>query len=285
MTSGFERAADLMVEARSPYERSGSTWSERVISSSADIPVPDPRWPSRGVNLIGMSSAEAQAQARAGGASAGRYGWWVERRDPFPFDQLDDLLPRMARRVLVPQVVDLIPSSSWFASLANMLVASSWSSLRDPVIRGHGGCEECGVRSGLEGHETWSYDDVLGRQTLIGIRSLCFQCHETQHLGRANVNGRFERVFDRLCRMNRLEAWERPSFHDEIVKRWETRSKREWDLDLVVDDDMILELKSSIIYGGDNWIVQPANARRGEVASRIVNAQVLTDGKRLVIVS
>lgn len=259
-------------------------YGERTITSAGQIPVPDLRWTPRLVELVRMSSRGAVDAAVAAGASDGPKGWTVPRADPFPFDALSRLLPRMAHRSIVPEVVDLIPASSWFASLANMLVGSSWARLRDPVIAWQGGCQECGMRSGTEGHETWSYDEAIGRQTLRGIRALCFQCHETQHLGRANVNGRFDRVFDRLCRMNRLEDRERPGYRDLVFDLWSARSSREWELDLSVSGDMTLELKSSILYAGDNWVVQPATANRGEVASRIVNAEVLSDGRRLVVV-
>lgn len=257
----------------------------RIISSSRDIPVLDARWGARDIGLVRMDSPGAEDAARSCRATRRGGGWHVARSDPFPFDALAPHLPRTAQRSLVPELVDLIPASSWFASLANMLVASSWANLRGPVIAHQGGCEECGVRSGLEGHELWSYDAAVGRQKLVGLRALCFLCHETQHLGRANVAGRFDRVFDRLCRANRLMEHERGSYRDEVFDRWETRSKREWELDLSVAGDMTLALKSSILYAGDNWVVQPASSHRGEVASRIVNAEVLSDGRRLVVVA
>ena len=140
------------------------------------------------------------------------------------------------------------------------------------------------MRGGLECHESWSYDPSTRRQSLRGLRALCFLCHETQHLGRANVAGRLDRVFDRLCRANRLHAHERRGYRDEIFDRWERRSACEWELDLSIASGSELWLKSSILYAGDNWVVQPASAHRGEVASRIVNAEVLSDGRRLVVV-
>lgn len=258
--------------------------SERSISSAAQIPVPDPNWVSRGVSLLRVNDLGDRDVLHQAGAMKGRYGWWVRRSDPFPFDMLEQHLPRMARRSIVPEIVDLIPASAWFASLANMLTSSAWARLRDPVIARDGGCQECGARSGLEAHESWSYDAALRRQMLSGIRCLCFKCHETQHLGRANVNGKFDVVFDRLCRMNRLRPEERHSFQTAIFERWKERSLVEWELDLSIDDDLMLEMKSSILYAGDNWVVQPANGDRGEVACRIINAEILSDSRRLVIV-
>jgi len=261
-------------------------FGERAIASASGIPHPVGGRASRVVNLLRMGGRGAVDTAVAAGASRGVAGWSVPRTDPFPFSTLAPLLPRTAQRVMRPEVVDLIPSSAWFASLANMLVPSSWARLRDPVIAWQGGCQECGVRGGIEGHELWSYDAAAGRQTLRGIRALCSLCHETQHLGRANANGRFDPVFDRLCVMNRIRPDERMRYQEAIFDLWEERSRREWELDLSVSvsRDADLVLKSSILFAGDNWVVQPANGRRGEVASRIVNAEVLSDGRRLVVV-
>lgn len=258
---------------------------ERGIARAAQIPYPDHRSRPRSVNLVRMGARGAVSDAVAAGAVEGVAGWTVGRADPFPFSALTRSLPRTAQAVIRPEVVDLIPASSWFASLANMLVTSSWTALRDPVLAWQGGCQECGARAGTEGHELWSYDAASGRQTLRGIRALCFQCHEMQHLGRANVNGRFDQVFDRLCRMNRVLEHERAAYRAAIFDMWADRSDHEWELDLSVTGDTTLALKSTILYAGDNWVVQPATARRAEVASRIANAEVLSDGRRLVIVA
>ena len=256
----------------------------RVLASVRDMPVADDRWSPGPVGLLRMRAPGAETEAAAAGATRARSGWSVPRSDPFPFERLSRRLPRIAQLSLVPDVVDLIPASSWFASLANMLVGSSWDDLRLPVLAWQGGCQECGVRSGLEGHESWSYDAGTGRQTLRGIRSLCSQCHDTQHLGRAGVAGRFDRAFGRLCRINRVRSDERSAYRDMIFDRWSDRSRRSWEIDLSIRPGMVMRLKSSIEYGGDNWLVQPADARRCEVVSRIVNAEVLSDRGRLVLV-
>src|SRR3546814_2341614 len=54
----------------------------------------------------------------------------------------DLFLPRFARRGLVPEIVDLIPETSWCASLANILAPASWKLLRDAATIYAGGRSE-----------------------------------------------------------------------------------------------------------------------------------------------
>src|SRR3546814_20183443 len=68
------------------------------------------------------SSDLSYAGTRAGGAKGSREkGWYIERDGSVPLEPLDPFLPQFARRSIVPNVVDLIPETSWCSSLANML--------------------------------------------------------------------------------------------------------------------------------------------------------------------
>src|SRR3546814_17266667 len=88
----------------------------------------------------------------------------IERDGSVLLEPLDPFLPQFARRSIVPNVVDLIPETSWCSSLANMLSTRSWKLLRDVVIARVGGCEDCGSRANTECHELWSYDEDLAVQ-------------------------------------------------------------------------------------------------------------------------
>src|SRR3546814_4640780 len=113
----------------------------RTIDSATKIPLLG--WQDR-INLI-RTDAGSYAGIRAGGAKGSREkGWYIERDGSVLLEPLDPFLPQFARRSIVPNVVDLIPETSWCSSLANMLSTRSWKLLRDVVIARVGGCEDCG---------------------------------------------------------------------------------------------------------------------------------------------
>ena len=210
----------------------------------------------------------------------------IRADDPEARAALDRFLPRVARELIVPEIVDLIPAGSWFASLANLLVGSSWKALKDPLIGAAGACEECGDTRRLEGHEKWSYDPVSRIQTLVTVRCLCSRCHAMQHLGRANIVGNFGGVFRRLCLVNRIAGDEEEAYRTAIFSLFEERSAIEWSLDV---SDAVralgsLSLKEDVLFDGDGWIYRPAGSGRQETAMRIVGSDIGYDGRRLVLV-
>ena len=234
-----------------------------------------------------MGAGEDDVPRLTGRAMRSEHGKWsIDPADTDLRNELDDLLPRVARRAVVPEMVDLIPAGSWFASLANLLVGSSWKALRDPFLSEAGACTECGETSRLEGHEAWAYDESSKVQSLLGIRCLCVRCHATQHLGRANVVGNFGGVFSRLCTLNRIERWERDLYRDRIFSLFEERSEMDWSLDVsdAVRSLGHLSLKSDVLFAGDGWIHRPPREDRGEAAMRLVGCDIGYDGNRLVLV-
>ena len=254
----------------------------RTISLARDIPIVRSGSSSMSIGLVGVSDFQGEITAEAS-----RHGgqWRVERRDPFPF-YLDACLPRFAKRTIVPEVVDLIPAGSWFASLANLLVASSWKALRDPFIMRSGACEECGDPHSLEGHERWTYDERDKTQSLDTIRCMCSRCHATQHLGRANVIGNFDGVFGRLCALNRITPREREDYRNAIFSKFEDRSRHDWAIDVssVFDHVPSLALKADVLFGGDGWIWRPGKNGAPDTSVRLVGVSIGSDGKRLHLV-
>ncbi len=169
------------------------------------------------------------------GAVENSKGQWTIDRSKLSFQKLEVLahrLPRAAQLYVEPTVIDLIPASSWGASLANMLVPASWKKIRDQVCALAGGCTECGYTDRLECHEIWSYNSINGIQKLEGFMSLCSLCHETQHLGLAAVRNRGEGAVQRLKSINRLRDNEVGKFVEDIFSRFEDRSKIAWTLDI-----------------------------------------------------
>lgn len=232
------------------------------------------------IQLIGVTEADHKLLLSAGAWKAPS-GWWISRRSPFPFETLERFLPRYAKRTVHPLVVDLIPASTWHASLANILVKSSWDKIRQEEAAKTGGCTECGVKTGLECHEIWSYRADLAVQRLEGFETLCGACHETRHLGFASVRGRLAQAMDRLALINRLTLAERRSYIDLVYARFESRSKQRWAMDLSLVAGKELSLKRALSHEGQGMIVGTMEKR--EVVFQLVGTRFEDRGSSLVI--
>lgn len=235
------------------------------------------------VGLLRVDEDKEGLIIRHGGYRSGA-GWVMPRKDDFPFDEIKDLLPRAALRSIVPEIVDLIPATSWFASLANLLSRESWGRLRLPLVDHHGGCQDCGHPHRLEAHEAWSYDEDAGIQSLDGILVLCRFCHETRHLGRARMMGRFDEAVGRLARINRLRNDEIASYVQNVSENWHRRSSMSWQLRLSFPEDMVLDLRPSVRHVGDGWLVMPASAHREETVARVIDVGIGEIEGRVVLV-
>lgn len=250
--------------------------AERTIDSAMKIPLLG--WQDR-IHLIRTASV-SYGSIRAGGAKGGiEQGWYIERDQGVLLDALDPFLPQFARQSIVPNVVDLIPETSWCSSLANMLSARSWKLLRDVVIAVAGGCEDCGAREKIECHEVWSYDEERGIQKLTGFRSVCKDCHETYHLGYASVRDRYEVAFRRLVTINRILKHEEEEFEEEIFSKFLRRSDLEWTLDLSLLAGQQLSLRSSFSVVAPNVLI--GQGHRGEVEVSLTGVNIIEKGKAL----
>lgn len=157
-------------------------------------------------------------------------------------------LPRLLNDKIL--VGDLIPSTSWGSSLANLLTPKAWNALRMPVIeRNNGVCQFCGdyVGKSLEIHEVWRYTEppsqdyldslgerevYFGTQRLTGFVGVCKSCHACFHLGLANVQGRLEQVMYRLSMINGWTSDEANEYLNTVMSRHEWLSEIYWAIDL-----------------------------------------------------
>jgi hypothetical protein len=158
---------------------------------------------------------------------------------------------------------DLIPSTSWGASLANLLTKKSWDMLRHPLIsKNNNICEMCGTKHKvLDVHEVWSYwifsenENAIvsstmplkvGIQRLEGLLTICHECHKCFHLGKASVDGEIDRVLERLSMINGWSQAEGRSYYQTVSKRWASLSKHNWVLDFskIKHPDGFLTIKS-----------------------------------------
>ncbi|WP_419901105.1 hypothetical protein [Kiloniella sp.] len=190
-------------------------------------------------------SADEYSMARDCGAKKEREYLWVENGSS-AMDKCSQFLPLAFQ----PQGhfrldIDLIPSTSWGASLANILTESSWRKIREQVYRDHGlRCELCGARRAskhaqrvsrracVEAHELWEYDEDNSTQTLKGFYCLCPDCHLMFHLGFANVNGIGRQYAMLLSHYNGWSKEETIANLERVFDTHKSRSQQEWKLDV-----------------------------------------------------
>lgn len=99
---------------------------------------------------------------------------------------------------------ELVPDSCWYSNLRSILSPAQWDFVRkDAYARAGGRCMICGrpVRR-LEAHERWEYDEANGVQKLADVVALCHRCHETVHIGRAQLTGRGQEAEDWFMKVN-----------------------------------------------------------------------------------
>lgn len=245
---------------------------------------------------VGAAALVASHGARIVGKN-----WVVDRADPFPFDELETFLPRMARRSITVDIIDLIPRSEWYASLANLMVADSWDRLGSAAWANQFVCYECGslppYGKRLDCHEVWWYnahevagEDASGRpvygvRRLRALRMLCPLCHEMQHLGNARRRGHFERAFARLGAVNRINwggppVGEAAAYSKEIHDKYKSRNRVavSWNLDLAAAAGIRLQLRRTLRHAGGGVIVRADGDGSDRTVVRIVNADIRTMG-------
>ncbi len=278
----------------------------RIINSAGQIPLIGP-WGMTKIPVpirlrgIGRYDKAAMEFVAAHGAHQMGSGWVVDRRDPFPFDQLKEFLPRMARRSIRVDLVDLVPRTEWYTSLANMMVDEAWGKLAGRAWSKQFVCYECGSLpfkdKQLDCHEVWWYNAhevagrdrqgslILGVRRLRALRMLCALCHETQHLGNADKRGHYARAFERLGAINRinwgpLPAGEAGAYRDEIYKKYSSRNRVRvaWNLDLAAAAGIRLQLKKAFRHAGDGVIIKKDSNGDDRTIVRIVNADIGTYG-------
>lgn len=176
------------------------------------------------------------------------------------WDAMEPFLPLAAKRTIVPILPDLIPSTSWGASLANLLTPASWNNVRSQAVEETGGaCMLCGRAGRIEVHEIWEYGEPVhegfsGIQKLSSLSALCSLCHEIHHLGLAHTNGRGDIALARLRTINRWDRQEGQVIQDLIFRRHEMRSQFLWSLDLSIVQGKPLQVRADWSLTDDGWI-------------------------------
>jgi hypothetical protein len=130
--------------------------------------------------------------------------------------------------------VELVPKTCWFSNVRDHVTKSEWDKLRKVSYeKANNVCEICGGRGekhDVECHETWEYDDESFIQILKGLISLCPSCHETKHIGLAELHGRREIAKNHLSSVNGWTDEQAEQYLKLVRAIWRERSKYEWKL-------------------------------------------------------
>lgn len=132
--------------------------------------------------------------------------------------------------------IELVPSTSWMNNVRAVLTAKRWDAVRGVVCdKAWNVCQICGgvgSKHPVECHEIWHYDDQNQIQKLVGMISLCPDCHMCKHIGLAQIQGRGEKALKHLMKINDLKKKEAEAYIAEAFKVWQARSQQKWTLDL-----------------------------------------------------
>lgn len=159
--------------------------------------------------------------------------------------------------------IDLVPSSTWFENMRSILKKQEWDDIRKYIYkRADYKCEICGNKGEkhpVEAHERWFFDEKQGIQRLVGIQSLCPNCHEATHFGLANVRGRSSEAKEHILKVNNWGDNDFLSHYNKAFDEWERKSQKNWILDLkyvinVFEDMISIDTKQKIITYANNEI-------------------------------
>jgi hypothetical protein len=236
-------------------------------------------WIDDCISLL-IPNASVISELLNGGAESDGNGARIRRGQMINFEILQPYLPFIAREIIVPMLGDLIPVTSFGSNLANLLTRSCWNELRQKTFQMTGfRCEICGTPQSLECHELWDYYEPLpeylerkacGVQRLVKLLALCTECHETHHLGLANMRDRSEIVEERLRLYNRWSQDELEDYCQFLNKRSERRSQCNWVLDVSCVAGKQLVLDDRWQLGEDNFYVH--NTHTGLTSTMIFGA-------------
>jgi hypothetical protein len=133
--------------------------------------------------------------------------------------------------------VELVPKSSWYGDLRELLDEETWERISSEVAERAGGrCEICAGRGPrhrpIECHELWRYDDRVRVQALERVVALCPDCHTVQHMGFANLHGGGTQARAHLARINGWSLARTDAHIAEAFRLWAQRNQGSWILDM-----------------------------------------------------
>ena len=134
--------------------------------------------------------------------------------------------------------IELIPRTSFYNNVRKILSKQEWEDIRQEVLsRANHICEICGgisANRSLDCHEVWSFDDIKHIQKLEKIIALCTKCHEVKHMGKAQVDGHFDRAKKHFMEINNIGKLAAHELIVEAFTTWQKRSNHQWQLDITI---------------------------------------------------
>jgi len=134
--------------------------------------------------------------------------------------------------------IELVPSTSWFNNIRDMVSQSDWDTIKSLTFK-HAGykCEICGGKGPkwpVECHEIWKYDDVNNVQKLVRTIALCPDCHACKHIGfqMTKMPKRVPRLLNHFCNVNGISAKEAEDYIVECFQEHHRRSQERWEVDV-----------------------------------------------------
>lgn len=67
-------------------------------------------------------------------------------------------------------------------------------------------CDICHTKGKLECHEIWHFDDKNLIQKLVGLTSLCPDCHRVKHIGLAKKSGYYRQTINHMAKVNKISV-------------------------------------------------------------------------------
>jgi hypothetical protein len=133
--------------------------------------------------------------------------------------------------------VELVPKTSWYADLRELLDEDTWERISAEVAERAGyRCEICGGQGPkhrpVECHELWRYDERVRVQALVRVVALCPDCHTVQHMGFANMHGGGTQARAHLARVNGWSLARTDAHIAEAFRVWAQRNQGPWILDV-----------------------------------------------------
>lgn len=161
--------------------------------------------------------------------------WFWPYRQHGNLNEIHPFLPKvyqMEDNILVP---NLVPEPLWGFNLRKYLDKKDWDFLRRHTYAQSGyGCSICGGKGEqwpVECDEVWNYqplEDGRWVSVLTGLRALCPRCHRVNHLGKANVDGKYNETIRHMAYINGWSLNRTNQVAEDAFKIFEERSTKTW---------------------------------------------------------
>ncbi len=159
--------------------------------------------------------------------------------------------------------IELVPQTSWYTNLRNMMSRENWDKVRKAAYWEHGyRCAVCGVTGvQLYCHELWEYDDENHVQSLKGFTAICPLCHHVKHIGLAGIlasEGKLDlnAVVEHFMYVNDCSRVDFEQHRHVAFSVWESRSRHPWTVDLGEYAALVEDSGDSSVDRRFNWVVQ-----------------------------